>query len=78
MIERLSTLYELQLLDNQLDELEELRGDLPGAVNDLKSQIQNLDTQIEMKDDEKKKSLSKRKQNDEDVERMKANLKKFK
>ncbi|MCL6100181.1 MAG: C4-type zinc ribbon domain-containing protein [Bacteroidetes bacterium] len=78
MLERLSTLYELQLIDNQLDELEELRGDLPAAVNELKSQIQTLEEQIETKEDEKKKSLSKRKQNDDDVDRMKANLKKFK
>lgn len=78
MIERLSTLYELQLLDNQLDELEELRGDLPAAVNELKAQIQNLKEQMDSKEDEKKKSLNKRKLNDDDVDRMKANLKKFK
>lgn len=78
MIEKLAVLYELQLIDNQLDELEELRGDLPAAVNDLKQQIETIGNQIEAKDDEKKKSLNKRKQNDEDVERLKANLKKFK
>lgn len=78
MLERLSTLYELQLIDNQLDELEELRGDLPAAVNDLKFQIQSIEEQIDAKEDDKKKSLSKRKQNDDDVDRMNANLKKFK
>ncbi len=78
MIEKLSVLYELQLIDNQLDELEELRGDLPAAVNDLKQQIEAIKTQVETKEDEKKKSLSKRKQNDEDVDRLKTSLKKFK
>ncbi len=78
MIERLSTLFELQLIDNQLDELEELRGDLPAAVNELKSQIQSLEEQVEAKEEEKKGSLEKRKQNDDDVERLSANLKKFK
>lgn len=78
MIEKLSVLYELQLIDNQLDELEELRGDLPAAVNDLKQQIQTIEEQIETKDAEKKSSNSKRKQNDEDVDKFKANLKKFK
>lgn len=78
MISRLSVLYELQLIDNQLDELEELRGDLPIAVNELKSQIQTLQDQIEGKEFEKKNSLEKRKQNDEEVDRLKANLKKFK
>jgi uncharacterized protein len=78
LIERLSTLYELQLIDNQLDELEELRGDLPAAVNDLKAQINTLKESVDSKEEEKKKSLNKRKQNDEDVERMKTNLKKYK
>lgn len=78
MIEKLSILYELQLIDNQLDELEELRGDLPAAVNDLKFQINTIEEQIETKEAEKKSSISKRKQNDEDVDRIKANLKRFK
>ncbi|MEK6552500.1 MAG: C4-type zinc ribbon domain-containing protein [Bacteroidota bacterium] len=78
MIEKLSILYELQLIDNQLDELEELRGDLPASVNDLKFQINSIEEQIETKEAEKKSSLNKRKQNDEDVDRIKANLKKFK
>lgn len=78
MITRLSTLYELQLIDNQLDELEELRGDLPAAVNELKAQIQTLEDQIEGKEFEKKSSIEKRKENDDEVDRLKTNLKKFK
>lgn len=78
MLEKIAILYELQLIDNQLDELEELRGDLPAAVTDLKSQLQTIKDQIDTKDEEKKKSLGKRKQNDEDVERLRTNLKKFK
>lgn len=78
MVDRLSILYELQLIDDQLDELEELRGDLPAAVNELNSQIQMLQEQLEAKEAEKKKSLSKRKENDDEVDRLKANLKKFK
>lgn len=78
MQERLSVLYELQLIDDQLDELEELRGDLPAAVNELTSQIDIIKGQIEQKESEKENSLEKRKQNDDEVERLKANLKKFK
>ncbi|MFA7288955.1 MAG: C4-type zinc ribbon domain-containing protein [Melioribacteraceae bacterium] len=78
MEERLSTLYELQVIDNQLDELEELRGDLPLAVNDLTSQINNLKNQIDSKNTEKKKSLDKRSSNEDEMERLKENLKKFK
>lgn len=78
MIERLSTLYELQLIDNLLDELEELRGDLPAAVNELKSQINAIDNLVASREEEKKKSLDKRKQNEEDAEKLTNNLKKFK
>ncbi|MEW6654126.1 MAG: C4-type zinc ribbon domain-containing protein [Bacteroidota bacterium] len=78
MVERLSTLFELQLIDNHLDELEELRGDLPAAVNELKYQIKSLEQQVEAKEEEKGNSLEKRKQNDEDVERLSNNLKRFK
>lgn len=78
MQERLSTLYELQLIDNQLDELEELRGDLPAAVNELTNQIRAIEEQISSKENEKKKSLEKRKQNEAEAERLKASLKKFK
>ncbi len=78
MTERLSVLYELQLIDNQLDELQELRGDLPAAVNELNAQIETLRGQIETKENEKSESIEKRKQNDDDVERLQTNLKKFK
>lgn len=78
MLSRLSTLYELQLLDDQLDELEELRGDLPIAVNDLKSLIQGLQDQIKDKEDQKAESLEKRQENEVEIERLNENLKKFK
>lgn len=78
MQERLTSLYELQLIDNMLDELEELRGDLPMAVNNLTSQIQAIKEQVKAKEDEKKESIDKRNANDEDATRLKANLKKFK
>lgn len=78
MVERLTTLYELQFIDDQLDELEELRGDLPAAVNELKSRMDNIKETIDNKENEKKESLKKRKSNDAEVERLNVNLKKFK
>ena len=78
MLDRLSTLYELQLIDDQLDDLEELRGDLPYAVNELKSQIQNLKDQVDSKETEKKESIKKRNANDSEIVRLNTNLKKFK
>jgi hypothetical protein len=78
LINRLTTLYELQLIDDQLDILEELRGDLPLTVNELNSQIQGIQDQIDAKETEKKESLETRKKNDEEVERLNTGLKKFK
>ena len=53
MIDRLTTLFELQLLDDELDTLQELRGDLPIEVNNLNSQIQNIKDTVEAKEKEK-------------------------
>ncbi|MGE5430815.1 MAG: zinc ribbon domain-containing protein [Syntrophomonadaceae bacterium] len=78
MINRLKTLYELQLIDDQLDELEELRGDLPAAVNELKGRIQGLKDQKEQKQTEQQTSIDKRMSNEEEIEHLKTNQKKFK
>ncbi|RJP70251.1 MAG: hypothetical protein C4539_06580 [Ignavibacteriales bacterium] len=78
MYNRLKTLYELQIIDNQLDVLEELRGDLPNAVNELQSRINGLRTQIEQKESEQKNSRSKIIENEDEVERLKNSQKKFK
>ena len=78
MVNRLTALYELQLLDDQLDELEELRGDLPIAVNDLKSRIDSLNHQVEAKATEKNDSQKKRQDNEEEIEKLTENLNKFK
>ena len=78
MINRLKTLYELQILDDQLDELEELRGDLPHTVEDLEMKIKSLKEETEEKDLKRKESLEKREENEEEIEKLRANQKKFK
>ena len=78
MIGRLKTLYVLQLIDDQLDELEELRGDLPHAVESLESTINEIKSNVAEKEDQKKESLNKRKENEEEIEKLQANQKKFK
>lgn len=78
MVNRLSTLYALQLLDDQLDELEELRGDLPLRVNSLNSKIKEVQDQIDEREVEQKSSLEQRKTNEDEVERLRGSLKKFK
>jgi len=72
------TLSELQLIDDQLDELEELRGDLPLTVNELINQINLMKAQIKEKEHEKVESIKKRNFNDSEIQRLKVLLKKFK
>ncbi len=78
MINRLSTLFELQVIDDELDTLQELRGDLPFEVNGLNSQIQNIKSTVEEKEAEKKISIDTLKSNEAEIERLNVNLKKFK
>lgn len=78
MFDRLKILYELQNLDDQLDVLEELRGDLPNAVGDLKEKITVIKTDIANKEKEKKESLEKRKDNEEEIDKLKENQKSLK
>ncbi len=78
MFDRLKILYELQKLDDQLDVLEELRGDLPVAVEDLKTRITAIKDDIANKEKEQKESLEKRQDNEEEIKKLKENQKKFK
>ncbi len=78
MINKLKILYELQLVDDQLDELEELRGDLPHTVESLETKINDIKKSITEKEKEKKDSLQKREDNEEQVEKLQTSQKKFK
>jgi len=75
---RLKVLYQLQLVDDQLDKLEELRGDLPNMVSSLENSINVLKTEISEKEVAQKESVEKRAQNEEEVEKLKESQKKFK
>ena len=78
MYDRLKILYQLQTIDNQLDELEELRGDLPNMVRQLEEKINGMIDDIKIKESEQKDSLKKRDQNEDEIEKLKENQKKFK
>jgi hypothetical protein len=78
LFDRLKILYELQYIDDQLDELEELRGDLPNAVESLHGKISQIKSDISEKEKQRKESLEKREENEEEVEKHQANQKKFK
>jgi len=78
LINRLKILYQLQIIDDQLDELEELRGDLPNMVRELEEKIKSLINDIESKEKEQKESIVKRDENENEIEKLKENQKKFK
>lgn len=78
MYNRLKILYQFQLIDDQLDELEELRGDLPNAVKGLEDQINGFKEDIANKEKEQKESLKKREENEGEIEKQLENQKKFK
>lgn len=78
MYNRLKVLYQLQLVDDQLDELEELRGDLPNMVRSLESRINEIKEEIKLKETEQKESVEKRALNEEEIEKLKESQKKFK
>ena len=71
-------MYQLQLVDDQLDKLEELRGDLPNMVNSLQNKIDELNNEVKTKTAEQEESVEKRAQNEEEVEKLKESQKKFK
>jgi len=78
LINRLSTLFELQLIDDELDILQELRGDLPIEVNNLSSQIQNIKDTLQEKEAKKNDAFETMKSNESEIERLNSSLKKFK
>ncbi|MCX8057477.1 MAG: C4-type zinc ribbon domain-containing protein [Ignavibacteria bacterium] len=75
---RLKLLWELQKIDNELDKLEELRGELPREIELLQNKLDELQETIKAKKKEKENSLKKREENDDKIAESKANLKKFK
>jgi len=78
LINRLSKLYELQYIDDQLDELEELRGDLPLTVNELTGQMNTVKEQIEEQKEAKIAAQEKMKLNETEKEELQEKFKKFK
>ena len=78
MYNRLKVLYQLQEIDNQLDELEELRGDLPNVVRELEEKIKSFVGDVEAKEKEQKDSIKTRDENEDEIEKLKENQKKFK
>jgi len=75
---RLRSLYLLQLVDSNLDELQEMKGDLPQIVDEL---LENVKTKLATKkelEDTLKKTIILRNQTDTDILSLKAKIEKYK
>ena len=49
--ERLRALYDLQLIDSRVDEIRNVRGELPLEVRDLEDEVEGLNTRLQKLDD---------------------------
>lgn len=78
MQKRLKSLWQVQQVDNELDKLEELRGDLPRELKLLEEKLKELSEKVEERKQERIDSQKKREENDEVVAQSRANLKKYK
>ena len=66
--EKLRQLYELQLIDSELDDLQSVKGELPMEVNDLEDEIAGLTTRVQ-------KAESSSSEFDVEVKKQKDNIK---
>jgi uncharacterized protein len=71
-------LYQLQKIDTQLDELEELQGDLPLDVSMLESKISEAEVKSTSLSDSIQETLSKRNSIDDEIATLKAKNDKYK
>jgi predicted nucleic acid-binding Zn-ribbon protein len=49
--ERLRALYDLQLIDSRIDEIRNVRGELPLEVQDLEDEVEGLNTRLQKLDE---------------------------
>jgi len=75
---KLRTLYTLQLIDSELDEIEEMKGDLPGEVRDLEEKIAGLKAKVKELDDTMKGAFSLRDNADSEIISLRQKIEKYK
>jgi uncharacterized protein len=75
---KLQQLYALQLVDSHLDELQELKGDLPGEVQSLEEQLAALGAERAGHEQQMKQSFAQRDEADAQIISMKERLEKYK
>lgn len=75
--EKLRALYDLQLIDSRIDEIRNMRGELPLEVEDLKDEVAGLTTRLEKLNNELQTVEEQIKNKKNDIEEHKAAIKKY-
>jgi uncharacterized protein len=75
---KLRQLYTLQLIDNSLDELEELKGDLPHQVRLLEEKHEGLESRLREQEQVMRSAFAERDNADTDILSLKEKLAKYK
>ncbi|MBW7888511.1 MAG: hypothetical protein H3C35_09160 [Bacteroidetes bacterium] len=78
MEETLKLLYQLQKIDNKLDDVNESKGDLPNIVASLEEQFSSLNNQIGAKREYIDSFVASRNKADDDVQNFEEKLKRYK
>jgi predicted nucleic acid-binding Zn-ribbon protein len=75
---RLRNLYALQLIDNNLDEIEELKGDLPSETRSMEETVAGLESTLAKLESEMKAAFTTRDNADSEIINLKEKLERFK
>lgn len=75
--EKLRALYDLQLVDSRIDEIRNVRGELPLEVEDLEDEVAGLSTRLEKLKTDLENINAEIKEKDSAIEEHKANIKKY-
>jgi len=75
---RLRNLYTLQLIDNNLDEIEELKGDLPSEAREMEAKVSELRERLTLLEHEMKVAFATRDNADSEIVNFKKNLERYK
>ncbi|UUV21506.1 zinc ribbon domain-containing protein [Paenimyroides aestuarii] len=75
--EKLRALYDLQLIDSRIDEIQNMRGELPLEVEDLKDEVAGLTTRLEKLTNEVESIEEQVKAKKNEIESHKAAIKKY-
>ncbi|MGA9117190.1 MAG: C4-type zinc ribbon domain-containing protein [Bacteroidota bacterium] len=78
MENKLRHLYQLQRVDSNLDELEELKGDLPATIRDLEGRLQELQERLGEQDHAMKSSFARRDLADSEILALREKVAKYK